>query len=285
MDETSRLWDACQVIKSGVSNMESYYSTDFGLAAFRDDHRALDTQIFRQVTRAINRCQRELIPLQQENKSITETKVEPLTLGIYRETKLHRYNEFQGALHAMMSVDTLLLVILVSGLVYFNLARNKLIRPRKRATQRYFDELVQQLGFRGLESEGLEATSATSPVRPSKHTISLPLPPDFRQIRTLLGIQSTMISLLRKSLQYSTDVLNSPRGTIFLRRNLGLCIGMPWALTACFLYVMDFDGYWKRDKEVYERWIKDARKQLKHLRKKREETERSIERLQAATDM
>ncbi|GER56996.1 arginine biosynthesis bifunctional protein ArgJ [Striga asiatica] len=119
MDETSRLWDACHVIKSGVSNMESYYSTGSGLAAFLDDHRVLNSRIFRQVTRAINRCQRELIPLQQENKSIAETKVESLTLGIYRETKLHRYNGFQGALHAMMSVDTLLLVILVSGLVYF----------------------------------------------------------------------------------------------------------------------------------------------------------------------
>ncbi|CAA0841127.1 Unknown protein [Striga hermonthica] len=119
MDETSRLWDACQVIKSGVSNMESYYSTGSGLAAFLDDHRVLNSRIFRQVTRAINRCQRELIPLQQENKSIAETKVESLTLGIYRETKLHRYNGFQGALHAMTSVDTLLLVILVSGLVYF----------------------------------------------------------------------------------------------------------------------------------------------------------------------
>ncbi|KAL6560702.1 hypothetical protein OROGR_004261 [Orobanche gracilis] len=149
MDETSSLWEACLVIKSGVSNMESYCSSGAGIASSLADHRLLNAQLFKQgavrilvqkiklksirieivnsvknmVIRSINRCQRKIIPLQQENKSISETKVQSLSLRIKEnlvaDLKYNKYNGFQGALYAMRNVATLLLVILLSGLVYF----------------------------------------------------------------------------------------------------------------------------------------------------------------------
>ncbi|KAL6501272.1 hypothetical protein OROHE_024919 [Orobanche hederae] len=123
MDETSSLWEACLVIKSGVSNMESYCTSGAGIASSLDDHRALNGQLFKQVIRSINRCQRKIIPLQQENKSISETKLQSLSLRIKEnlvaDLKYNKYNGFQGALYAMRNVGTLLLVILLSGLVYF----------------------------------------------------------------------------------------------------------------------------------------------------------------------
>ncbi|KAL3651567.1 hypothetical protein CASFOL_004569 [Castilleja foliolosa] len=123
MDETSRLWEACLVIKSGVSNMENYYSSGVNVASFLDDHRVLNVQHFRQVIRTINRCQREMIPLQQENKLIAQTKVQSQSLRIKEnfiaDLRYNKYNGFQGALYAMRNVSTLLLVILLSGLVYF----------------------------------------------------------------------------------------------------------------------------------------------------------------------
>ncbi|GER56999.1 hypothetical protein STAS_34768 [Striga asiatica] len=123
MDETSRLWEACHVIKSGVSNMEAYCSSGANLATFLDDHRVLNSQLFRQVTRAINRCQRETIPLQHENRRIAETKIQSLSLkfkdNFLSELRYNKYNGFQGALYALKNANTLLLAILLSGLVYF----------------------------------------------------------------------------------------------------------------------------------------------------------------------
>ncbi|KAL3635259.1 hypothetical protein CASFOL_019806 [Castilleja foliolosa] len=123
MDETSRLWEACHVIKSGLSNMENYYTSGINVASFLDNHRVLNSQHFRQVIRTINHCQREMMPLQQENKLIAQTKIQSLSLRINEnfiaDLRYNKYNGFQGALYAMRNVSTLLLVILLSGLVYF----------------------------------------------------------------------------------------------------------------------------------------------------------------------
>ncbi|KAL8535984.1 hypothetical protein ACS0TY_011574 [Phlomoides rotata] len=122
MDETSRLWDACHVIKSGVSSMENYYSSAANILSLLRDHPVLNPQLSRQVIRAMKGCEREMRGLEEENRGIAETRVETLCLNfdenVMGESKMNRYNGFGGVLYAMRNVSTLLLVILVSGLVY-----------------------------------------------------------------------------------------------------------------------------------------------------------------------
>ncbi|KAH6813540.1 hypothetical protein C2S51_022558 [Perilla frutescens var. frutescens] len=127
MDETSRLWEASHLLKSALSSMQIFYSSASNIPSLIHQYHCgcgLNPQICTQVIRAINACQREMIALLQENRSVAEIKVQTLSLRfkenvLTSESRLNRYNGFREVLYAMRNVSTLLLAILVSGLVYW----------------------------------------------------------------------------------------------------------------------------------------------------------------------
>ncbi|CAH8258502.1 unnamed protein product [Arabidopsis lyrata] len=131
MDETSKLWDVCHVIKSAISSIESFCSSAISITSTLDGHyhhrRLLSPQISRQVIRAISGCRREAVGIEEENRALMENRIqrfpfwsEQVTTTAMESSKIQNgFSGFRGVMNTMKNINSLLLVILMQGLVYY----------------------------------------------------------------------------------------------------------------------------------------------------------------------
>ncbi|KAF4372793.1 hypothetical protein F8388_000960 [Cannabis sativa] len=126
MDESSRLWEACHLLKSGLSSIKTYVSTANNiLSALNNTPQHFNPTMSRQVIWAISICQRETVGLEEDNRVLMETRIQPLLSpcdlndNVPMDSKFNGFGGFRGVLHAVRRVSSLLLLILLNRLVFF----------------------------------------------------------------------------------------------------------------------------------------------------------------------
>ncbi|KAF8103564.1 hypothetical protein N665_0188s0493 [Sinapis alba] len=121
MDETSKLWDVCHVIKSSLSSMESFCSAAISITSTLDGHHHHN---HRQVMRAITGCRREAVGIEEENRALMENRVQRFPFWSEQVTAMESskiqngFSGFRGVMNTMKNMNTLFLTILTQGLVY-----------------------------------------------------------------------------------------------------------------------------------------------------------------------
>jgi hypothetical protein len=127
MDETSRLWDACQLARAGASALVDAYCAsaarvapavhDWLLRCSTDHHHHHHHLLLR----AINAPRRHAAGLQQDNRALADARLDPASLLLDarspRDFKLNAFNGFRGVLYALRNATSFLLVLLISGTV------------------------------------------------------------------------------------------------------------------------------------------------------------------------
>ncbi|KAL6658702.1 hypothetical protein ACP70R_002742 [Stipagrostis hirtigluma subsp. patula] len=111
MDETSRLWDACQLARAGAAALDAYCASAARLApAPRAPHH---------LHRALAAARRHAAALQQENRALADARLDPAAFLLDDRSpldfKLNAFNGFRGVLYALRNAASFLLLLLLSG--------------------------------------------------------------------------------------------------------------------------------------------------------------------------
>ncbi|CAH9116729.1 unnamed protein product [Cuscuta epithymum] len=129
MDESSRLWEAGRLIKKAVLNFGNGETRGHHLVSFMLRNPVLDRDGSLQIKRNIARYELALNVIEDMNLRWIETQLEKLslrfTINVWDESK---WNGFYQILHYMKNATSLLLLILVTGLVYFSPKTTPLLR-------------------------------------------------------------------------------------------------------------------------------------------------------------
>lgn len=116
MDETSRLWEACQLVRAGAAALDAYCAS----AARIHDCLCLGASPAA-ARRAINAPRRHALALEQDNRALADARLDPAALLLDDrsplEFKLNAFNGFRGVLYALRNATSFLLIILISGTV------------------------------------------------------------------------------------------------------------------------------------------------------------------------
>ncbi|KAG2580946.1 uncharacterized protein LOC120711099 [Panicum virgatum] len=121
MDETSRLWDACQLARAGASALDAYCAAAARVAPAIHAWRRLYDADLQVVQRAVSAPRRHAAGLQQDNRALADARLDPATLLLDARSpldfKLNAFNGFRGVLYALRNASSLLLIVLISGTV------------------------------------------------------------------------------------------------------------------------------------------------------------------------